>query len=104
MEVELNSWKAEISNAVRIYQDFCDRNLKLKKREDELQLSISELEANEAELNESSSQKLQVPHIEDGISSVEEDNRKIFDTGELSHITPASDNIEFQEFPESQEK
>ena len=68
LEAELNSWKAELSNTVRTYQDFCDRNLKLKKREDELKLSINELEAKEAELNESSSQTLQVPHIEDGIS------------------------------------
>ena len=84
LESELNSWKAEISNAVRIYQQFVDRNIELKKREDELQLTINELEAKEAELNESSSfQTLQVPHIEDGISSVEGSNRKIFDTGEL---------------------
>ena len=44
LEAELNTWKAEISNAVRIYQRFCDRNLELKKREDELQHSINELE------------------------------------------------------------
>lgn len=50
LEAELNSWKVEISNAVRIYQDFCNRNLELKKREDELQLSINELEAKEIEL------------------------------------------------------
>ena len=81
---ELNSWKVEISNAVRIYQQFCDRNIVLKKREDELQHSVNKLEAKEAELNESSSQTLQVPHIEDGISSVEGSNKKIFDTGELS--------------------
>ena len=83
-EAELNSWKVEISNAVRIYQQFCDRNIVLKKREDELQHSVNKLEAKEAELNESSSQTLQVPHIEDGISSVEGSNKKIFDTGELS--------------------
>lgn len=40
---EKNSLAAEISNSVRIYQDFCDRTA-LKKREGELQLSISELE------------------------------------------------------------
>ena len=86
LEAELNSWKAELSNTVRTYQDFCDRNLKLKKREDELQLSINELEAKKAELNESSSQTLQVPHIEDGISSVEGGN------GELSHLNLSLDN------------
>src|ERR687898_2746553 len=53
---ELNSWKAATSNEVRVYQDFCDRNLKLKNREDELQLSISELERKEARLNESLSE------------------------------------------------
>jgi hypothetical protein len=45
---ELNSLKAEISNSVRIYQDSCDRNISLKKREDELLYASNELE--EAEL------------------------------------------------------
>ena len=52
LEAELNTWKAEISNAVRIYQGFCDRNLELKRREDELQYSINELEAKKTELQE----------------------------------------------------
>src|ERR671919_945393 len=38
-KAELNSWKAATSNEVRVYQDFCNRNLVLKRREDELQLS-----------------------------------------------------------------
>ena len=83
---ELNLWKAELGNTVRTYQQFIDRNIELKKREDELQLSINELEAKEAELNESLSQTLHVPHIEEGISSVEGGNSKIFDTGDLSHL------------------
>lgn len=53
---EKNSLAAEISNSVRIYQDFCDRNTALKKREGELQLSISELECKETRLNESLSE------------------------------------------------
>ena len=85
LEAELNSWKAELSNIARTYQQFVDRNIELKKREDELQHSVNKLEGKEAELNESSSQTLHVPHIDDGISSVEGSNRKIFDTGELSH-------------------
>ena len=52
LEAELNSWKAELSNTVRIYQGFCDRNLELKKREDELQHSINELDAKKTELQE----------------------------------------------------
>jgi hypothetical protein len=49
-KAELNSWKAATINEVRLYQDFCDRNLALKKREDELQLSISKLDTKKAEL------------------------------------------------------
>ena len=55
-KAELNSWKAAISNEVRVYQDFCNRNLALKNREDELHLSISELERKETKLNESLSE------------------------------------------------
>ena len=55
-KAELSSWKAATSNEVRVYQDFCDRNLALKNREDELQLSISELERKETRLNESLSE------------------------------------------------
>ena len=47
---ENNSMKAELNNTVRTYQDFCDRNLRLCRREHELQLSISELEAKKFEL------------------------------------------------------
>jgi hypothetical protein len=49
-KAELNSWKAEIDNAVRVYQQFCDRNLSLKNREDELQRTINNLEAKENDL------------------------------------------------------
>jgi hypothetical protein len=49
-KAELNSWKAATSNEARVYQQFCDRNLTLKKREDELQHSVNELEAKESEL------------------------------------------------------
>ena len=46
-------------------------------------LSITELEAKMTKLNESSSQTFQDPHIEDGISSIEGGNKKIFDTGDI---------------------
>jgi hypothetical protein len=49
-KAELNSWKAATSDEARVYQDFCDRNLALKKREDELLLSISRLEVKKAEI------------------------------------------------------
>ena len=49
-KAELSSWKAATSNEVRVYQQFCDRNLALKKREDELQLYINRLESKENEL------------------------------------------------------
>jgi hypothetical protein len=56
LEAEINSLEAEKRNSVRIYQGFCDRNLALKNREDELQLSISELEDKQTKLNESLSE------------------------------------------------
>ena len=49
-KAELKSWQAAVNNEVRVYQDFCDRNLALKKREDELQLNVDNLEAKEIEL------------------------------------------------------
>jgi transposase-like protein/uncharacterized protein YbcV (DUF1398 family) len=49
-KAETNSWKAEVNNAAMTYQDFCDRNLKLRKREDELQRNIDEMENKKAEL------------------------------------------------------
>jgi Homeodomain-like domain len=55
-KAELNSWKAAVSNEVRVYQDFCDRNLILKNREDELQGNIVELEAKKTKLNKSLSE------------------------------------------------
>ena len=50
LEAELNSLKAEISSSVRTYQDFCDRNLEMNKRINELQLIVDELEAKRTEL------------------------------------------------------
>ena len=44
LEAELNSGKAELSNIARTYQQFVDRNIELKKREDELQHSVNKLE------------------------------------------------------------
>jgi DNA repair exonuclease SbcCD ATPase subunit len=55
-KAELNSWKAELNNIARIYQQFVDRNVALKKRENELKLNISELERKETRLNESLSE------------------------------------------------
>ena len=50
LEAELNSLKADVSNSVQVYQDFCDRNIELKKRENELFNTINELEAKKADL------------------------------------------------------
>ena len=47
---ELNSWKAELNNTVRIYQQFCDKNLEMNKRINELKLILDELEAKKTEL------------------------------------------------------
>jgi len=138
VKADLNSWKAAVSNEVRIYQDFCDRNLELKNREDELQLSIKQLESSAAlqkpRLNESPSEFQEsdtynlnpenrldevmndgmlppsIPNETLDYSSLPiltlngssetlphiQGNRKILDTGELSHVETAIDNKEFQ--------
>jgi uncharacterized protein YjcR len=56
LNAELNSWKTKISNSVRTYQQFCDRNVALKNREDELLKTINKLEAKKTELQKSLSQ------------------------------------------------
>ena len=50
LQAELNSWKAELNNIARTYQQFVDRNIALKRREDELQQNVNKLEAKEIEL------------------------------------------------------
>lgn len=92
-KAELNSLNADISNSVRIYQDFCDRNIVLKNRENELQRSISELEAKniesqEARLNESP------PELQDGNT----DNDNLYDENGMSHCSPV-DNLDHQYSP-----
>src|SRR5918996_1451669 len=64
----LNSWKAAVSNEVRVYQDFCDRNLALKNREDEFRLSISEKEYKEEELQKT------ITELERHIGELQENN------------------------------
>jgi hypothetical protein len=53
---EVGIKKAELINTVQIYQQFVDRNIALKKREDELFNTINELEAKKIELQKSLSQ------------------------------------------------
>ena len=63
LEAKINLWKAELSNTARTYQQFVDRNIELNKREDELQLSINELEAKESELQKTISRLEQHPSV-----------------------------------------
>jgi len=51
-----NTLRAELNNEVRVYQDFCDRNSRLCKREGELQRYINELEAKKAELEKNTTE------------------------------------------------
>jgi hypothetical protein len=138
LKAELNSLKAEISNSVRTYQDFCDRNLEMNKRINELHLIVDELEAKRTELRKITTESNQhqaefqesdiynlnpenrLDEVNDGMlpstipnetldyspspiltlnGSSEtlphiQDNRKILDTGELSHLETAIDNEE----------
>ena len=89
LEAELNSWKVEISNAVRIYQDFCDRNLELKKREDELQHSINELEAKKTELQETTTDSNQhVAEFQETNADLEMEQEIVMLMNGLSTPTP----------------
>ncbi|HZD36843.1 MAG TPA: hypothetical protein VE130_16680 [Nitrososphaeraceae archaeon] len=50
LEAKIKSWNAGLNNIAITYQQFVDRNLALKNREDELQVSISKKKYKEAEL------------------------------------------------------
>ncbi|MGC1135205.1 MAG: hypothetical protein WA941_20425 [Nitrososphaeraceae archaeon] len=65
-KAELNSLKAELNNSVRIYQQFVDSNVVLKKRENELRQTINELEAKKAEL--------QKPKLNEPLLEIHENN------------------------------
>lgn len=56
LRAELNSLKAEVNNIVRVYQQFCDRNIELKKREDEFQRNVDELEAKRTDLQKTTTE------------------------------------------------
>ncbi|MGB7664224.1 MAG: hypothetical protein WBL67_15925 [Nitrososphaeraceae archaeon] len=60
---ELNAWKAELGNTVRIYQQFVDRNLELKRREVEHQRNIDKMENKKAELQKTTTELRQ--HLAD---------------------------------------
>ena len=85
VQAELNSLKAELDNTVRIYQQFCDQNVALKNREDELQLSIKELKTTKVEL-----QKIMLnecpPEFHEGIT----DNGNLYDENGTFHCSPVS--------------
>jgi predicted transcriptional regulator len=67
-KAELNSWRAELNNIARTYQQFVDRNIELKRREDELLLSVGELEARERELQKTTTE------LEQRLSGLRENN------------------------------
>jgi len=56
LEAKVNSWNAELNYIARTYQQFVDRNLALKNREDELLLSISDLENKKSELEKTTAE------------------------------------------------
>ena len=80
LKAELNSLKAEVNNSVRIYQQFCDRNLELNKREDELQLTIKELETTKVQLQKTMPNECP-PEFHEGIT----DDDNLYDENGMSH-------------------
>jgi len=64
---ELNSWKAAVSNEVRIYQQFCDKDFEMNKKINELQVTINESETKKVELqNTVTGFKQQLSVLQDG--------------------------------------
>ena len=89
LEAELSSKKAELNNEARVYQDFCDRNLALKKREDELQHSVNKLEAKESELQKT------ISRLEQHLSVLENNVNTTPLNPELNRedVTPMNDEL-----------
>jgi len=76
LTAKLSSLKAEIHNSVRIYQDFCDKNLDMNKRINELQVTINESETKKVELqNTVTGLKQQLSELQDGNT----DNDNLYD-------------------------
>ena len=71
-QAELNSWKAELNNIARAYQQFVDRNITLKKREDALQRNIDEMENKKSELQKITAELQQ--HLELHENNIYRDN------------------------------
>jgi uncharacterized protein with von Willebrand factor type A (vWA) domain len=60
--------EAEKTNSVRIYQQFCDRNIELKNREDELRVTIRELQDKKEELRKTRLEE-SIPELKNKINN-----------------------------------
>ena len=100
-KAELSSLKAEITNSVRIYQDFCDRNAALKNREDELQLSIKELKTTKVELQKPMFNECQPEFQESDIYNLNPENRldEVMNDGTLLPSTIPNETLDYSPPP-----
>jgi hypothetical protein len=91
-KAELSSVKAEITNSVRIYQQFCDKNLDMNKRINELQVTINESESKKVELhNTVTALKQQLSELQESdIYNLNPENRLdiVMNDGRLPPTTP----------------
>ena len=85
LQAEINSWRTELNNIARTYQQFVDRNLELKKREDELQLTIKELETTKVQLQKTTLNE-SPPEFQEGITN----NNNLYDENGMFHCSPVS--------------
>ena len=89
LESELNSWKVAIINEARIYQQFCDRNLELRKRNDELQLNVNKLEAKKTELQKTTTDSNQhVAEFQETNTDLEMEQEIVMLMNDLSTPSP----------------
>lgn len=100
LKAELNSLKAEINNSVRIYQHFCDRNVELKNREDELQLSIKELKTTKVELQKPMFNECQPEFQESDIYNLNPEKRldEVMNDGMLPPSIP-NETLDYTSLP-----
>ena len=88
LQAEINSWRTELNNIARTYQQFVDRNIELKKREDELQHSINELEAKKIELQETTDSNQHVGEFQETNAGLEMEQEIIMLMNDLSTPPP----------------
>ncbi|HZD35820.1 MAG TPA: hypothetical protein VE130_11510 [Nitrososphaeraceae archaeon] len=93
----------EIGNATRIYQNFCDRNLALKNRADELLLFISDLEAKKAELEKTTTGLQHPAEVQENNAYYDNLNPEIKEEDSTNDVFTPPSNMAIDYYPNEDE-